>query len=160
MSPARAVLVLTAVAVIGTACSGAEDPVAERRGVVATLTEAANHRDAGGVRRQADRLVELVQSQLAAEQVDAAEAERLTALARSVREGADAIDVDLQQRLEAEAEAEAARKELEEAQRRLEEERRRAEEAAKQAEEEQKKDEEQKGEDDKKGEGKGDKDDD
>jgi hypothetical protein len=143
--PARAVAVLVAAAVLVSGCSGADDPAAERRAVVATLTEAANAGDAGGVRRHADRLVEVVRSQLADEQVEPEEAERLTALAAAVRVSADAIDVDLQQRLEAEAEAEAARKELEQTQRRLEEERRKAEEAANKAEQE------------RKGEGKGDK---
>ena len=145
-------LPLAALLVAGCASS---DPVAERREVVATLTEAANTGDADAVRRHADGLLELLERQLEGEQVDAAEAERLTALAQSVRTNADAIDEDLQQRLKAEADAEAARKELEEAQRRLEEERRKAEEAAKTAEEEKGKGE---GEGDK-GEGKGDKDD-
>jgi hypothetical protein len=152
--PARAVAVLVAAAVLASGCSAADDPAGERREVVATLTEAANAGDAGGVRRHADRLVEVVRSQLADEQVEPEQAERLMALARSVRAGADAIDVDLQQRLEAEAEAEAARKELEEAQRRLEEERRKAEEAAKKAEEERKGEDEGKG---KGGDGEGDK---
>lgn len=155
MRSARAVLALGAAVVLVSGCSGSVDPAAERREVVATLTEAANDGDAGGVRRHADRLVELVEQQLAGEQVDPAQAERLTALALSVRAGADAIDVDLQQRLEAEADAEQARKELEETQRRLEEERRKAEEAARQAEQGKEKD-----KDDGNGDGEGDKKDD
>ena len=98
MTAAQALVGLPLAALLLVGCTGT-DPAAERREVVATLTEAANTGDAGGVRRHADRLVELVRQQLAGEQVDAAEAERLTALAESVRRGADAIDVELQQRL-------------------------------------------------------------
>ena len=154
MIAAQALAALPLAALLLVGCAGT-DPVAERREVVATLTEAANTGDAGGVRRHADRLVELVRQQLAGEQVDAAEAERLTALADSVRRGADAIDVELQQRLKAEADAEAARKELEQTQRRLEEERRKAEEAARQAEQAEQEKGEGEGEGEK-GEGKGD----
>lgn len=127
MRPAPLALALALVAGLVAGCGQADDAAGERREVVAALTEAANAGDAGGVRRQADQLVELVQAQLAAERVDAAEAERLTALATSVRTGADAIDEDLQARLKAEADAEAARKELEATQARLEQERRDAE---------------------------------
>lgn len=130
MSPARVALALALSVSLLVGCGSGEDPAGERREVVATLTEAANAGDAGGVRRHAERLVELVEEQLAGEQVDAGEAERLIALAASVREGADAIDEDLQARLKAEADAEAARKELEATQARLEQERRAAEEAA------------------------------
>ena len=158
MRPARAVLALAVAASLLVACGQDDAPVADRRDVVAALTEAANAGDAGGVRRQADRLVELVQAQLEAGEVDAGEAERLSALAAEVRTGADLIDVELQRRLEAEAQARAAREELEEAQRRLEEERRKAEEAAETADDDKDKD-DGKGEDgegDKKGEGKDD----
>lgn len=149
MSRAQALLGLPLALLLVAGCASA-DPAAERREVVATLTEAANSGDADAVRRHADGLLELIERQLADDEVDAEEAERLTALAQSVRAGADAVDEDLQRRLEAEAEAEAARKQLEEAQRRLEEERRKAEEAAKRAEEgkgEGDKDEEKKDED-------------
>lgn len=150
MTPVRLALRLVAAplaVMLLAGCAGA-DPAQDRRAVVAELTDAANERDADAVRQHAERLVALVEQQLADDAINAEDAERLTALAASVRSGADLVDEDLQSRLEAEAEAEAARKELEEAQRQLEEERRKAE--------------ERKGEDEKKGDegkGEGDKDD-
>ena len=128
-------------------CGGGTDPADVRRADVAAMTAAANDGDADALRQHADALLATVAAQLEAQEVPADEAERLTALAQSVRAGADAIDADLLERQRAEAEAEAARQELAEAERRLEEERARAEEAARQAE-------------DGKGDGKGDKDDD
>jgi len=116
------------------ACGGGTDPADVRRADVAAMTAAANDGDADGVRRHADALLATVAVQLEAQHVTADEAERLTALAESVRASADLIDDDLLERQRAEAEAEQARQELAEAERRLEEERARAEEAARQAE--------------------------
>ncbi len=104
-------------------CGTGADPAAERRADVAALTAAANDGDAEGVRRGAEALLATVAAQLEAEEVTADEAERLTALAESVRARADLIDTDLIERQRAEAEAEQAREELAEAERRLEEER-------------------------------------
>lgn len=115
-------------------CAGT-DPAEVRRAEVAEMTAAANDGDADAVRRHADALLAMVAGQLEAKDVSADQAERLTALAQSVRGGADLVDADLLERQRAEAEAEQARQELAEAERRLEEERARADEAARQAEE-------------------------
>lgn len=115
-------------------CGGGTDPADARRAAVAAMTAAANDGDADGVRRHADALLATVAAQLQAQDLTTDEAERLTALAQSVRAGADTIDADVLERQRAEAEAEAARQELAEAERRLEEERARAEEAARQVE--------------------------
>lgn len=113
-------------------CGGGTDPADARRAAVAAMTAAANDGDADGVRRHADALLATVAAQLQAQDLKTDEAERLTALAQSVRAGADTIDADVLERQR--AEAEAARQELAEAERRLEEERARAEEAARQVE--------------------------
>lgn len=156
MSPARALVALPLAAALLAGCGA--DPAAERRDLVAELTQAANDGDADAVREHAEALVQVVADQREREELSAEQADRLIALAESVRKHADVVDADLQARLEAEAEAEAARKALEETQRRLEVERRKAEEAARQAEEDRKKDEGKgdDGEGDKKDEGKGD----
>lgn len=126
---------------------GGTDPADVRRADVAAMTAAANDGDADAVRRHADALLATVAAQLEAQDVTADEAERLTALAQSVRAGADLIDADLLERQRAEAEAEQARQELAEAERRLEEERARAQEAARQAEQDSGKADEKKDED-------------
>ena len=154
MSPARALVALPLAAALLAGCG--TDPAAERRDLVAELTQAANDGDAEAVRERAAALVQVVADQREREELSGEQAARLTALAESVRENADVVDADLQARLEAEAQAEAARKALEETQRRLEEERRKAEEAARQAEEDRKRDEGKGDEGDKKDEGKDD----
>lgn len=151
MTAPQALLALPLLAALVVGCGGT-DPVAERREVVATVTDAANTRDADALRRAADRLVQLVEQQLAAEELPADEAERLRVLAQTVHERADLVDEELQRRLQAEAEAEQARRQLEETQRLLEQERSQAEEAARQAEQSR----EERGGDE--GKGKGDKD--
>lgn len=123
----RRVLVLLPLAAVLLAGCGT-DPADERRAHVADITEAANSGDEHGVRSGADALLRTVVAQLERAEVSQEEADRLTALAESVRRGADVIDEDLLERRRAEAEAEAARRAAEEAQKRLEEERRRAEE--------------------------------
>jgi len=125
------VLLLAGALLVG--CGGT-DPADVRRADVAAMTAAANDGDADALRRHAGALAATVAAQLEAQDVTADEAERLTALAQSVRASADLIDADLLERQRAEAEAEQARQELAEAERRLEEERARAEEAARQAE--------------------------
>ena len=122
------------------------DPADDLRADVAALTEAANDGDADGVRDRADALLTTVQAQREADQLDAQEADRLIALAQSVRTNADVVDAELLERRRVEAEAEAAKQQLEQARRQLEEERKKAEEAARRA-----------AEDAGKGEGKGDK---
>lgn len=149
MSPARALVALPLAAALLAGCGA--DAAAERRELVAELTQAANDRDADAVRERAEALVQVVADQREREELSPEQADRLIALAESVRRNADVVDADLQARLEAEAEAEAARKALEETQRRLEEERRRAEEDRKKDE-----DKDGEGEGDKKGEGKDD----
>ncbi|MCW2681063.1 MAG: hypothetical protein JWM62_2464 [Frankiales bacterium] len=107
------------------------DPADEVRAQVAALTDAANAGDADRVRERVDALLSTVEAQRDA--LGGAEADRLTALATSVRTNADVIDTDLLERRRAEAEAEAAAQQLAEAKRQLEQERRKAEEAARQA---------------------------
>lgn len=101
----------------------AADPADERRDAVASLTEAANARDAARLRTEAEALLELLDAQRASQDLAGDEAERLRGLVEAVLSGADVIDEDLIERRRAEAEAEAARLQLEEAQRQLEEER-------------------------------------
>lgn len=102
----------------------AADPADDRRAQVAAVTEAANAGDADRLREEADRLIAMV-----ADSADLPDdrADRLRALAASVRTGADVIDAELleQRRREAEAEAAAAaeRQRLEEERQRLEAER-------------------------------------
>lgn len=127
MSRARLLaLPLTAALVVG--CGS--DPADEVRDDVAALTAAANARDAAAVRQRADELVATITAQREREQIPAEEADRLIALAQSVRTGADVVDEQLLERRRVEAETEAAKQQLEQARRQLEEERRKAEEAA------------------------------
>lgn len=100
-------------------CGG--DPADEVRAGVAELTSAANARDASRVREEADALVDLVEAQRSRDEIPQAQAERLLALAQSVRNGADVIDEDLLARRRAEAEAEAAKQQLEEERKEAEE---------------------------------------
>lgn len=132
MTPRLPAVLLAGSLLVG--CGGGTDPAELRRTDVAAMTAAANDGDADAVRRHADALLATVTAQLEAQEVTADEAARLTALAESVRSGADLIDVDLLERQRAEAEAEAARQELAEAERRLEAERAAAEEEARQSE--------------------------
>ena len=118
--------VLLLAALLLSACG--VDPAAERRDLVLGITEAANEGDEDGVRTQVDSLLELLDRQVADDELPAEDADRLRALAAKVRTGADVLDEELQARLKAEADAEQARKDAEEAQRLLEEERKKAEE--------------------------------
>lgn len=126
MSTPGALLALPLAALLLTSCG--VDPAAERRELVLGITESANDSDEAGVRAQVDALLQLVERQVADDEIPAEEADRLRALAEKVRTGADVLDEDLQARLKAEADAERAQKEAEEAQRLLEEERGKAEE--------------------------------
>ena len=126
------------------------DPAAERRELVLGITEAANAGDEDGVRTQVDALLKLLDRQVADDELPADEADRLRALAATVRTGADVLDEELQAQRKAEADAERLQRERDEAQRLLEEERRKAEEAKGKGE---------KDGDGDKGDGKGDKDD-
>ena len=135
----RAVAIaLTAVLLAGCAADG-EDQVRDN---VAAVTEAANGRDAVGLRSAVDRLVVAVEAQVSAGELDAAEGARIVAAARQVQAGADLVDQDLidaeeAARLEAE---EAARLAAEEAARQAQEEaQRQAEEAAREADKDKKK---------------------
>lgn len=127
MTAGRALLSLPLAALLLTACS--VDPAAERREIVLGITEAANAGDEDGVRAQAESLLQLVERQVADEELSAEQADRLRALAEKVRTGADVLDEELQARLKAEADAERLQREADEAQRLLEEERRKAEES-------------------------------
>ncbi len=110
------------------------DPADVLRADVRALTEAANAGDADAVRDRADALLSTVDAQREADEIGDREAERLIALAQSVRTHADVVDEDLLERRRAEAEAAAAAEQLARANKQLEEERRKAEEAARQAE--------------------------
>lgn len=126
MSAPRALLSLPLAALLLTACG--VDPAAERRELVQGITEAANAGDEAGLRAQADSLLQLLERQVADDELPAEEADRLRALAAKVKAGADLLDEELQARLQAEADAERAQQRADEAQRLLEEERRKAEE--------------------------------
>lgn len=126
MSRRGAGLLLPLAAVLLAGCG--TDPGGVRRVQVAEVTEAANARDADLVRSRADALVETLAAQVADKQLAADEAERLTALARAVRAGADAIDADLIERRRLEAEADTARRQLEQERKKGEEERKKGEE--------------------------------
>ena len=130
--PVAGVLPVLVAALLLAGC--AASPADARRDSVAALTVAANDRDAEAVRQRADALVVLVRDQLAEQEVPADEAERLVALAESVRAGADAIDPEMIERRRAEQEAEQARQALEQAERELAEQRAAAEQAAREAE--------------------------
>lgn len=118
---------LVAVLVSGLLVGCGVDRAAERRELVAELTQAVNERDADRVREQAQTLMIVVTDHHEKGELSAEQAERLTLLAQKVEQGADLIDEQLQARLKAEADAAAATKKLEEAQRQLEQERREAE---------------------------------
>ena len=148
MRVASALLTLPLAALLLAGCG--VDPAAERRDLVLGISEAAKAGDEDAVRAQVDALLELVERQVADEELTADEADRLRALAARVRIGADLLDEELQARRKAEADAERLQRERDEAQRLLEEERRKAEEARGKGE---------KDGDGDKGEGKGDKDD-
>lgn len=126
MRPARALLPLPLAALLLTACG--VDPAAERRELVHGITVSANAGDEDGVRAQVESLLQLVERQVADEELSAEQADRLRALVERVRTGADVLDEELQARLKAEADAERLQQERDEAQRLLEEERRKAEE--------------------------------
>ena len=126
MTTARALLPLPLAALLLTACG--VDPAAERRDLVLGITDAANAGDEDGVRAQATSLLQLLERQVADEELPAAEAERLGALVERVQAGADVLDEELQARLQAEADAERLQREADEAKRLLEEERRKADE--------------------------------
>ena len=139
--PTVPVVAALVVAIALTGCAR-QDPRAERINVVAAITDAANARNAGGVRSGADDLLQLISEQQAAGDIDAAEARRLTALATRLKTDADAIDQDKidaakqrqedeQARLAEQRRQAEERRRLEEERRRLEEERRKAEEARK-----------------------------
>ena len=102
----------------------------ELRDDVAALTQAANAGDADRVRLLAEDLVATVEEQAAAGELDADRAERLTALARSVRTNADVLDEELLEQRRIEAENAAERERLEQERARLEAERKAAEDAA------------------------------
>lgn len=123
------ILLLPIALLLLTGCGS--DPADAVRADVAALTEAANAQDADLVRDRAEALMSTVAAQREADQISADEAERLAALAKSVRTNADVVDADLIERRRIEAEAEATAKQLEEAKKQLEEERKKAEEAAK-----------------------------
>lgn len=131
MTAVRRLVVLPLAAALLAGCGS--DPADERRAEVVALTEAANDRDADAVRDRADALLTTVQAQRERDQISAQEADRLIALAQSVRSSADVIDEDLLERRRAEAEAEAAKQQLEQTRKQLEEERKKAEEAARKA---------------------------
>jgi len=63
-----------------TACA-ASDPVAERRSAVAAITGAANDGDVDGVRDEVSDLLSVLREQVANEDLDRAEADRLRAIA-------------------------------------------------------------------------------
>ena len=146
MSRAPRLLALALAPALLAGCGGSGD---ELRDDVAALTEAANARDADRVRTLAEDLVTTIEEQAAAGELPADRAERLAALARSVRTGADVIDAELleQRRLEAE------RERLEQERARLEAERKAAEQAAERDKDEG--EDEGKDDDEGKGEGKG-----
>jgi chromosome segregation ATPase len=134
---AQAALALAASVGLLTGC--AADPGAERREQVAVLTEAANAGDAGRVRDRADALLEILDQQVQRQELPEEEADRLRALAREVRSGADVLDEDLLERRRAEAEMEAERQRLDAERRQLEEERRKADQERRQLEEDRRK---------------------
>ena len=120
------------------------DPAAERRELVLGITEAANASDEDAVRSQVERLLQLLDRQVADDELSAEDADRLRDLAVKVAAGADLLDEELQAKVR---EAEQARREAEEAQRLLEEERRKAEETGKPRKGEGNKDDEEKDDD-------------
>ena len=131
--PAMVPALLLGAALVLSGC-GKTDPRNERINVVAKITDAANARDAGALRRAADDLLDLVAKQQASGAIDAAEAKRLTAIATRLKTDADLIDQD---KID-----EKKQKELEEKER-LAEQRRQAEERRKLAEDRRKLEEEQ-----------------
>lgn len=141
MSPAQAALALAAS--VGLLAGCAADAGVERHEQVAALTEAANAGDADRVRDRADALLETLDQQVQRQELPADEADRLRALAREVRSGADVLDEDLLERRRAEAEMEAERQRLDAERRQLEEDRRKAEQERQQLEEERRKAEEE-----------------
>jgi chromosome segregation ATPase len=138
VSLVRRAAVLPVVLVLA-GCAGGTD--SELRADVAAVVEAANAGDADRLRVRADELVETVDAQQESGELPADRAERLRALAASVRTNADVIDEELIEQRRQEAEAEAERQRLEEERQRLEEERQQLEQDRKKAEEENKKDE-------------------
>lgn len=150
MTVVRAAAAALPLLVVLAGCAGGAD--SELHDDVAAVVEAGNERDADRLRVRADELIETVDAQASRGDLGPEKAERLRALAASVRTHADVIDVELIERQREQAEADAERKRLEEERARLEEERKQLEEERKKAEEEAKDDEE-------KDEGKGKKDD-
>lgn len=122
----KAAALLLGVVLLG-GCSSNGD---ELRDDVAALTQAANAGDADRVRLLAEDLLATVEEQAAAGELDADRAERLTALARSVRTNADVLDEELLEQRRIEAENAAERERLEQERARLEAERKAAEDAA------------------------------
>ena len=134
--------VLLGAALVLSGC-GQTDPRNERINVVAKITDAANARNAGALRRAADDLLDLVAKQQAAGEIDAAEAKRLTSIATRLKTDADLIDQDKidekkQKELEEKERLAEQRKQAEE-RRKIEEERRKLEEERRKAEEERRK---------------------
>jgi hypothetical protein len=145
MSRASRLAALALAPLLLAGCAGSGDDL---RADVAALTGAVNARDADAVRLRADELKAGVEARAAAGELDPERAQRLVALAESVRRGADVLDADLLEQRRLEAETEAERKRLEQERQRLEQERAAAE-AARRATEEREQD------DDGKGKGKG-----
>lgn len=134
----RAVLLPLALALLAGCAS---DPKSELRADAEAAIEAANERDADGVREHAQSLERTVARLAEDDELTDARAASLTALAASLQTSADVIDEDLLEQRRREAEAEAEAKRLEEERARLEAERKQLEEDRKRAEEEGKKDE-------------------
>ena len=130
MTLAARLLALALAPALLAGCAGSDDDLREG---VASLTEAANARDADRVRLLAEDVVATAEAQAAAGELGRDRAERIVALARSVQSSADVIDEDLLEQRRIEAENEAERKRLEAERVRLEAERKAAEQRARDA---------------------------
>lgn len=114
----RALLALALGAGLLTGCGAQEDRV---RGLVETITVAANQRDAAGVRTGVDDLLTELDAAVRAGDLSAQQAAAVRERAVAVRAGADAIDPQVLARREAErAAAVAAERARAEAQARAE----------------------------------------
>lgn len=121
MTVARGLVALPLTALLLAGCG--TDPADERAAAVARLTEAANARDADGVRTRAQQLAAMLAAQRESGALPAADGDRLLALVERIRVGADMIDEALLERQRVEAE----RRKLEQERQRLADERKRAE---------------------------------
>ncbi|HVE75011.1 MAG TPA: hypothetical protein VNA30_08025 [Mycobacteriales bacterium] len=144
----RGRLVATCIALAISTSGCATNPEAELQAQLNAVTEAANRRDAEGLRSAVDAFLDTVRDQGRSGELTSAEVSRLQALAAAVRTDANLIDqalLDTQRRMrEADAankrrEAEARAEEQRLAEERAAEERRRAEEDRRRQEEEDKK---------------------